>query len=126
MKKASCVIGVILGVLACLFWFGMLFYAFFLGGSPGPGYERTVPIVFACIIAFGWLGSILALISSIIDLMKKRAVKALPVCAALLIVLGSIPFFMLDLILIGVIALLLGLIAPLLSLFFTRNSRNEP
>jgi len=122
MKKALSVIGIILGVLACLFWFGMLFYAFFLGGSPGPGYERTVPIVFACIIAFGWLGSILALINSIIDLIRKRAVKALPVCAALLIVLGSVPFFLLDLVLIGMIALLLGLLAPLLSLFFARES----
>ena len=116
MKKASRVIGVILGVLACLFWFIMLLYAFFLGGSPGPDYERTVPLIFVGIIAFGWLGSILALINSIIDLIRKKAGKALPVCAALLIVLGSIPFFVLDLILIGVIALLLGVLPPLLSL----------
>jgi len=121
MKKASRVIGVILGVLACLFWFIMLLYAFFLGGSPGPDYERTVPLIFVGIIAFGWLGSILALINSIIDLIRKKAGKALPVCAALLIVLGSIPFFVLDLILIGVIALLLGVLPPLLSLMKQRD-----
>ena len=122
MKKAFRVIGLILGVFAFWFWLIMLFYAFFLGGSPGPGYERSVPLIFAGIIAFGWLGSVLAIVNGIIDLKRKPAIKALPVCAALLGILGSVPLFMLDLAFVGIIALLLGILPPLLSLFLARES----
>lgn len=33
-----------------LMWLALLFYGFFLGGSPGPGYERMVPIAYVGII----------------------------------------------------------------------------
>ena len=122
MKKALRVLGAILSVFAFLFWLIMLFYAFLLGGSPGPGYERMVPFMYAGIMAFGWLGSVLAFVSGIVGSKRKAAGTALSVGAALLGILGSVPIFLLDLAFIGVIALLLGVLPPLLYLFLARES----
>ena len=115
MEKALRLIGVVLSVFALLFWLIMLFYAYFLGGSPGPGLERSVPLMYAGVIAFGWLGSVLAFINGINSLKRKQARKALSICAALLGACGSIPFFMMDLTLVGFIALTLGILPPLFS-----------
>jgi len=50
MKKFLNVMLTIGGVTNILLWLAILFFAFLLGGSPAPSYERTVPFMYANII----------------------------------------------------------------------------
>ncbi|MGX8701224.1 hypothetical protein [Caproiciproducens sp.] len=108
----------LVGVFCLLFWLGLLFYSSFLGGSPGPGYERNVPAAYVGMIASGLLGAILGLIGVVTR--KPRT----PLFAAAFGILGSIPFFLLSLPEIGILALIAG-IEPLLGLFTRKKGRKE-
>ncbi|MDR1620494.1 MAG: hypothetical protein LBS18_07530 [Clostridiales bacterium] len=103
-------------VLAILFWLALLFYGFFLGGSPGPGYERTVPMSFAGVMAIGFAGAVVGLVG----IVKAPKGKPLLTAAAVLGAVGSAPLFLLELPVVGVIVLLIGLV-PLLGLLIRPN-----
>ncbi len=99
------------GVLGILFWLALLFYAFFLGGSPGPGYGRTVSLAYVGVMGAGLFGAVLGLI---VLVRGKKGRIGLPQ-AALLGVIGSVPLFLMELPVPALAALIVG-IAPLLGL----------
>ncbi|HWQ75802.1 MAG TPA: hypothetical protein VN441_10835 [Syntrophomonas sp.] len=104
IPKVLLIIG---GAFSILLWLALLFYGFFLGGSPGPGYERMVPIAYAGVMALGFFGAVVGLMG--VAAGKKAALYA----AAVLGAVGSAPLFLLELPAAGIIFLLIG-IAPLL------------
>lgn len=135
-KKGTSIPGILLivgSLFGALFWLAMLFFSFFLGGSPGPGYERTVPYYCVAIIGLGFAAAIIGLIAGIKSIIGSRlsimVFIAIPLGAA-----GSIPFFLLSITKLGIIALLFGLFPPLLYLFLsvltrktkqTKHEKNE-
>jgi len=106
------IIGSVIGVI---FWFIALFYAFFLGGSPGPySVDRTVPLLYVPVIGLGFVGAIVGLVAGIKSTIRgaNAPVSRLVVLAALLGAAGSVPFFLLDVwVEVGLVALAFG-IAP--------------
>jgi hypothetical protein len=104
--------------IAIVIWFIMIFFALFLGGSPGPGYDRQVPVSYAGIIALGLLGAIVAIVG------HAAGKKAFLVAAAILGVIGSVPLFMLSLPAVGIPFFLLG-IAPLLGLTICKKKGQQ-
>lgn len=115
----------LLSGIALLIWLGFLFFTFFLGGSPGPGYGRSVPSSYIGVIALGFLGAVLALAAGVMGLTAKPGRKILPLCATLLGVMGSVPFFLMNLEAVGLFALLVGILPPLLYLPFARKPSVE-
>ena len=115
-NRIAAVLYIILSVIASLIWLGFLFFALFLGGSPGPGYERGVPLPYAGIMALGLFGAALGIAAGIRGLSVIPEAKALPICAALFGVIGSVPFFLLDLAEVGMFAFLVGILPTLLYL----------
>ena len=111
-KKHGIIRGMLvgIGVAGILFWLIILFFGFLLGGSPGPGYERTVPLLYAGLMIFGLVGTIVGIIGNVA---RKAPIL---VVAAILIVLGSIPFFLLNLFVVGIVIVLISLIAPVLGI----------
>lgn len=103
-----------------LFWFVMLFFTFFLGGSPGPGLERTVPTVHAAIVGLGLAGAAVCLAAGIKAACGSyNAQDVLIALAVLLGSAGSIPFFLLDLAAVGIVALVFGIMPPVVYLLIT-------
>ena len=100
-----------------LLWLALLFYGLLLGGSPGPGYARMVPIGYVGIMALGFCGAAAGLIG--IALRKKAVFFA----AAILGAAGSIPLFLLELPEAGIVFLLIG-IQPLLGLLTRSRKRS--
>lgn len=119
--RGSSILYVVLSVIALVIWICFLFFALFLGGSPGPGYDRTVPYIYVGIIALGVLGAVIGLTAGIKGTGEKPAGKILPVCSAVLGAIGSVPFFLLELTAAGIIALLVGVLPDLLHLVLTRK-----
>jgi hypothetical protein len=115
------VLYIILSSIALLIWLVLLFFAVFLGGSPGPGYERTVPIIYTGIMALGLLGAVFGIAAGIIGAATKRPGIALPICAALLGAIGSVPFFLLDLTAVGLFAMFVGILPSSLYLLLTQK-----
>jgi hypothetical protein len=97
--------------LTILLWLALLFYAFLLGGSPGPGYERTVPMSFAGVMAIGLAGAVVGLVG----IAKAPKGKPSLIAAAVLGAVGGVPLFLLELPVVGVIVLLTAL-APFFGL----------
>jgi hypothetical protein len=89
-------------------WLGMTLFALLFGGSPGPGYDRTVPMIAVLVIAFGFVGSIIGITAGVKALRgaKKASIIRLGVSAAFC-ASGSIPLFVLDLFLISFICFLI-------------------
>jgi hypothetical protein len=115
VPKVLLIIG---GAFSILLWLTLLFYGFFLGGSPGPGYERIVPIVYAGVMALGLTGAVVWVVSMI-----KTPKERVPLfTAAALGAIGSIPLFSLELPTVGVVFLLIG-VAPLLGLWAQNNQK---
>lgn len=110
MKKWKKALLILLMIFAILFWLTALFFGFFLGGSPGPGYERSVPLAYAGVMALGLLGAAVGLAGIAAD----KGAKPLLIAAALGVA-GSLPFFLMGLYAAGLAALLAGA-APLLGL----------
>jgi hypothetical protein len=119
LLKVLKVLLVIGGALAILCWVALIFYAFFLGGSPGPGHERTVPLSYCSIMATGLLGSVIGIAGIAVSQLRKL----LPLAAALGAT-GSSPLFLLELPTVGVLFLIIG-IAPLLGLFCYKNIKEN-
>jgi predicted membrane metal-binding protein len=111
---------IVVASLTILFWLVLLFYALLLGGSPGPGYERTTPMSFAGIMAIGLAGAVVGLVG----IVKAPKSKPSLIAAAVLGAVGSVPLFLLELPVVGVIVLLIGL-EPLLGLLIRPNTREE-
>jgi hypothetical protein len=105
MKKPGILL-TIGGILGIIFWVIMLLYALLLGGSPGPGYERTVPMGYAAIIALGLAGAIVELAA------RRKSSVGMVITAAVLGAAGSVPFFLLGLTAMGIIALAVGIVFP--------------
>lgn len=68
------------GVFSILPWLALLFYGLFLGGSPGPGYERMVPIPYVSVMASGFFGAAAGLIGIAAE--KKAVLFAAAVLSA--------------------------------------------
>jgi hypothetical protein len=115
------VLYIVLSSVALLIWLGFLFFALFLGGSPGPDYERTVPFMYVGIMALGLVGAVLGIAAGKRGLGAKPAGKALPICAALFGAIGSLSFFLMELAPVGLFALLPGILPSLLYLLLTRK-----
>lgn len=128
VSRIPAILYILFSVIAIVLWLIFLFFAFFLGGNPGPGYDRTVPLEYVGIISFGLLGAILGLVSGIKGAGKKAgkpAVKILSVCAAVLGTIGSVPFFLMELPEAGVFVLMVGILPSLLFLFLTRKHTRD-
>lgn len=104
------------GALCLLFWLVLIFYALFLGGSPGPAYERTVPIAYAGVMTLGLFGAALGL--AVLVRGKKGRLGLL--LAVLFGAIGSLPLFLLELYAVGWLAFIVG-IAPLLGLLLRKG-----
>jgi hypothetical protein len=115
----------VLSAVALPIWLGFLFFAFFLGGSPGPDYERSVPYSYVGVMTLGFSGTVLALAAGITGLKAKPVKALLPFCAVLLGVMGSMPFFWMDLAAVGLFALLPGALPSLLYLLLIRKRSFE-
>lgn len=113
--KLMKVLLIICDVLGILFWGGILFYSVVLGGSPGPGYERSVPYIYCGIMTLGLMGSGIGLAG--IGIAQKRKLLLL---AAVLGEIGSVPLFLLELPVVGVFFLIVGL-TPLLGFLLRQN-----
>jgi hypothetical protein len=125
-KRIAAVLYIILSVFALLFWLVFIFYAVFLGGSPGPtSYERGVPFLYAGIMALGLLGAALGIAAGVKGLGAKPAGKVLLLCAALLGAVGSVPFFLMELTEIGLFALIPGVLPTLLYLLLRGKRPND-
>jgi hypothetical protein len=103
-----------------LFWCAMLFFALVLGGSPGPGYERTTPLSYALVIGLGLAGAIVGLVAGVKSV-RGKSVLAAAIAAVVLGAVGSVPFFLLELPEVGVIALALGILPATVSLIFGKR-----
>lgn len=116
-KRIAAILYIILSAGALVFWLGFIFFALFFGGSPGPYSEqRTMPLAYIGIMAIGLLGAKLGIAAGITGLGAKPAGKILPLCAAMLGIIGSLSFFLMDLTVMGVLALLPGILPSLLYL----------
>ena len=99
--------------IGILLWLVMLFFALLLGGSPGPGYERTVPLFFAGIILLGLFSAAAGLAGGIASMCgARKPAFAMIIIAALLGAAGSVPLFLLDLAPVGVFYGLVGVLPP--------------
>jgi hypothetical protein len=98
----ACVVTV--SVLACILWLALLFCAFFLGGAPGPGYERTVPVSYCGVMLFGLVGAVLGTVG----IGESKSKYLIP--AAVLELAGSIPLFLLELPVVGAVYMILGVL----------------
>jgi len=111
------IVGSVIGVI---FWFIMLFFAFFLGGSSGPDFGRTVPLLNVPIIGLGFAGAIIGLVAGIKSMRGANAsLRRMVTLAALLGAAGSVPFFLLELTGMGLVALAFGIVSPAAYLFIT-------
>ena len=112
MKKSTSLPGVIMTVLSVIgvfAWFIMLFFTLFLGGSPGPGYERTVPLIACLFVAFGFVGAIIGTAAGVKALGGNRKAAVTRACiSAGFCIVGSIPLFVIELFLMGFVFALLG------------------
>jgi hypothetical protein len=122
LSRVPAIILIVMSVFAVLFWIVMLFFSFFLGGGTKDG--RTVPILYVGMIALGLLGATLSLAAGIKGLSHK-SVKALIICAAVLGIIGGVPFYLMDLTEMGLITLLPGVLPPLLYLLLERVVRSQ-
>ena len=125
-QKTSKVPGILLIVgsfIGILFWSVMLFYAFFLGGVPDPGSERSVPLSYVSVIGLGFAGAAVGLVAGIISLRgAKAATHIMIIISALLGMVGSVPLFLLDLAPVGVFFWVVGAAPPAVYLLLTRNA----
>jgi hypothetical protein len=109
--------------IGILFWLGMLFYAFFLGGVPSPGSERAVPLPYISVIGLGFAGAAVGLVTGIISVRgAKAAAYRMIIISALLGMVGSVPLFLLDLAPVGVFFWVVGAAPPAVYLLLTRNA----
>jgi hypothetical protein len=112
LEKKSKVPGILLiagSAFGILFWLAALFFSFFLGGSPGPGYERSMPLISVAVMCFGFLGAALGLVAGVASLLgANAAARAMVIIAALLGVAGSVSFFLADLGAVGIFVMLIG------------------
>jgi hypothetical protein len=112
-QKLSRVPGILLiigSVIGIIFWLVTMFFAFLLGGSPGPGYERTVPLSAAGLTCFGFAGAIVGVVAGVKALRGiSKSTLIVIIVTALLGVVGSIPMFLLELPEVGVIDLMFGI-----------------
>ncbi|MDR1131566.1 MAG: hypothetical protein LBL15_04020, partial [Oscillospiraceae bacterium] len=115
----------VLSAIALLIWLGFLFFALFLGGSPGPDYERSVPYLYVGIMTFGLLGAVLGLTAGIKGSGTKPPPRVLSLCAALSGAAGSIPFFLMELPAVGLFALLLSILPTLLYLLLAPKKSRD-
>jgi len=105
------------GIIGAAFWLAMLFFALFLGGSPGPGHARTVPLLYIPIIALGFIGALLSIAAAV----KANRGRSLAVLSILFGAAGCIPFFLLQLTLMGLIVFAVAAAFPTFGLLFTRR-----
>jgi len=128
IQKPSRFPGILLitgSVIGIIFWFIMLFFALFLGGSPGPYSEgRTVPLHYVAVIGLGSAGAIVSLVAGIKSIRDlNAAISKMVVLAALFGIAGSVPFFLLDVAVgVGLVALMFGIAFPLAYLIITRKT----
>lgn len=113
IPKVLLIIG---SAFSILLWLVLLFYGVFLGGSPGPGYERMVPTAYAGVMTLGFFGAVAGLIGVAAE--KRAALFA----AAVLGTVGSLPLFLLELPAAGIIFLLISMV-PLLGLLIRNNRK---
>jgi len=116
---------IVISIVALVIWFCVVIFAFLLGGSPGPGYERSFPGLYIGIVALGFLGAALALAVGIRGLKRKAVGKLLPIFVIVLGIIGSVPFFAMDLAEMGLITLMVGIPPSLLSIIVSRKQGSE-
>lgn len=125
-QKTSKVPGILLIVgsfIGILFWSVMLFYAFFLGGVPDPGSERSVPLSYVSVIGLGFAGAAVGLVAGIISLRgAKAATHIMIIISTLLGTAGSVPLFLLELAPVGVLFWVVGVAPPAVYFLLTRNT----
>ncbi len=113
-KKQSKIPGILLiagSILGLLFWLAALFFAFFLGGSPGPGYERSMPLNSVAVMWFGVVGVAVGLAAGVKSLRAANAAaRVMIIIAGLLGVAGSVSFFLADLPGVGIIVMTIGVV----------------
>ena len=125
--KIPGVIMVTLSSIGIVLWLGLTLFSLLFGGSPGPGYERTVPIMAVFFMALGAVGSIIGVNAGVKALrgFRKAAFNRVGISVAFCMS-ASLPLFMLDLLQMGVVCILVGLIPSLLFVFAarTRSGKN--
>ena len=114
---------IVASIIGMFFWLAMTTFAFLMGGSPGPGYERTVPINYVVIIALGFVSTASALA---IGKKKMRGFSKITaiILLVLLVVSASIPLFLLELTEIAAIAIVIGFL-PICFLFLIKKSTKK-
>ncbi len=129
MRKKStgtpAILCIVISMVALVIWFFVVIFAFLFGGSPAPGYERSFPSLYICIVALGFLGAALALAVGIRGLKRKAVGKLLPIFVTVLGVIGSAPFFAMDLAEMGLITLMVGISSSLLSIIVSQKQDSE-
>lgn len=124
-KRIAAVLYIILSVIALLLWLFFISGASFVGGSTGPEIESTVSFGdVGGIMALGLVGAVLGIIAGIKGFGEKPAGKVLLICAAMLGIIGSISFFLIDVGEIGVLALFISIFPTLLYLLL-RGKRSK-
>lgn len=121
-NRVPAVLYIVLSSIGLFIWLGLLFFAFFLGGSPGPGYERGVPYLYAAIMILGFLGAIISLTSGIKGINNRHVGKLTTVCAAVIGAIGSIPLFLMELNAVGLFALAASVLPSALYLILLKKS----
>lgn len=111
-------VNIVVSTIALTAWSGLALFSLLFGGSPGPGYERTVPLANIGIMMLGIAGAVFSLIGAFL---WAKAAKPLPVAAAALGILGSFPLFSLGLVGVGLVFLMLGILPPILCFTFARR-----
>lgn len=124
-NRAAAIVCTLLSVFSLLIWIGLLFYAFFLGGSPGPGYERSVPYLYAGIMVLGFSGAALGLAVIVKGLGANTLRKGMLVCSAAISAIGSIPLFLMDLTVVGLFTLAVSILPSALYLILIPKKSGE-
>ncbi|MDR1589311.1 MAG: hypothetical protein LBS51_03880 [Oscillospiraceae bacterium] len=130
-KKIHKTPGIILTVfsgIGIFLWLGMTLFALLFGGSPGPDYDRTIPMLAVLFIALGFVGSIIGVTAGSKALRGARKASIIRAgVAAAFCASGCIPLFVLELYLMGIIYVLIGAFPTLLFLFLVKilNRKNR-
>jgi len=123
LARIPAVLLIVGSVIGVLFWLVMVFFAFFLGGATGPpNFERTVPLPYVAVIALGLVGALVGLGAGIKSL-RNAPVSRMVALSALLGAVGSASFFLLELFEMGLMALLVGVVPPIICLSLARLLR---
>lgn len=111
---------IVISAIALIAWFGLALFSLLFGGSPAPGYGRTVALAHIGIMTLGIAGALLSLIGAFL---WTKAAKPLAIAAVVLGILGSFPLFSLGLAGVGLAYLILGILPPILCLIFARRRK---